>query len=144
MDLQKRIGDKYQETTEIVLQIRRLKKQLTEWENKITKIGEQPEFSEKSTNIQSKLLDIENEIVPFRSAGPQPLGIPVGLYAKLKELSGVVGSADSIPTMSSYQLFDDLSNRLETQFELYKAIIEDQMPTFTEKLKRANIPYIAY
>tara|TARA_Y100000590_G_scaffold233156_1_gene262656 strand:+ start:48865 stop:52005 length:3141 start_codon:yes stop_codon:yes gene_type:complete len=144
VDLQKRIGDKYQETTEIVLQIRRLKKQLTEWENKITKIGEQPEFSEKSTNIQSNLLDIENEIVPFRSAGPQPLGIPVGLYAKLKELSGVVGSADSIPTMSSYQLFDDLSNRLETQFELYKAIIEDQMPTFTEKLKRANIPYIAY
>ena len=141
--LQLRIRDKYEETRDRVMQMRAIKAQLDEWKKRVPADGPAEEIAEAALRIHEKLSDAENEIVPFRSAGPQPRGIPVGLYAKLKELMGIVAGADWPPTASSYELLDDLSARLQTQFDTVQDVIDNDIPAFTTLLEESGVPAIS-
>ena len=140
--LQLRIRDKYDETRDRVMQMRAIKAQLDEWQKRAGD-GAAEEIGEAASRIRERLSDSENAIVPFRTAGPQPRGIPVGLYAKLKELMGIIAGADWPPTASSYELLDDLSARLEVQFDVVQAIIDNDIPAFTTLLEKSGIPIIS-
>ena len=141
--LQLRIRDKYLETRDCVLRIRAIKNQLDEWEARAAGSDAASEIAKAASTIRETLSDVENEIVPFRSAGPQPRGIPVGLYAKLKELMGIVASADWPPTASSYELLDDLDDRLQAQFDGVERVIDADIPAFTTLLADRNIPAVS-
>ena len=140
--LQLRIRDKYEETRDRVMQMRAIKDQLEEWQKRAPD-GAAEEIAETASRIRDRLSDAENEIVPFRSAGPQPRGIPVGLYAKLKELMGIVAGADWPPTAASYELLDDLSVRLQAQFDTLQDIIDSDIPAFTTLLEKSGVPAIS-
>ena len=140
--LQLRIRDKYDETRDRVMQMRAIKAQLDEWQKRAGD-GAAEEIGEAASRIRERLSDSENAIVPFRTAGPQPRGIPVGLYAKLKEFMGIVAGADWPPTASSYELLDDLSARLEVQFDVVQAIIDNDIPAFTTLLEESGVPAIS-
>ena len=124
------------------MQMRAIKAQLDEWRKRAGD-GAAEEIGEAASRIRERLSDSENAIVPFRTAGPQPRGIPVGLYAKLKELMGIVAGADWPPTASSYELLDDLSARLEIQFDVAQAIIDNDIPAFTTLLEESGVPAIS-
>ncbi len=141
--LQLRIRDKYEEARDRVLQVRSVKTQLDEWEARAAGSDAAQQIGEAAAKIRDRLSDIENEIAPFRSAGPQPRGIPVGLYAKLKELMGIVASADWPPTASSYELLDDLTARLQAQFDDAQDILDTAIPEFTALLEKKGVPAIS-
>ena len=88
-----------------------------------------------------KLSEIENEIVPFKSYDKiPPVGIPVGLYGKYKELKGGVSGGDYRPTKQAYELFKDLNLRLEEKFsEIDEIIRNDQFGVF-KLVKELDIP----
>ena len=140
--LQLRIRDKYEETRDRVMQMRAIKGQLDEWQKRAGDDAAK-EIGEAASRIRDRLSDAENEIVPFRPAGPQPRGIPVGLYAKLKELMGIVAGADWPPTAASYELLDDLSARLQTQFDTLQDVIDNDIPAFTTLLGKSGVPAIS-
>ena len=83
-----------------------------------------------------------NQLVPFKSAGKQPRGIPVGLYFKLKELMGVVASGDYGPTAPSYDLLEDLSTRLEEEFNALDKIYNKQVKEVVDLIEQIGIPTI--
>ena len=142
LSLQLRIRDKYEETRDRVMQMRAIKDQLDEWKKRSGEDAAE-EVGQAASRIRDRLSDAENEIVPFRSAGPQPRGIPVGLYAKLKELMGIVAGADWPPTAASYELLDDLSARLQTQFDTLQDVIDHDLPAFTTLLEQSGVPTIS-
>ena len=141
--LQLRIRDKYEETRDSVLTMRSIKTQLDEWEKRVSANDAAEDIGEAASRIREKLSDAENKIVPFRSAGPQPRGIPVGLHAKLKELMGIVAGADWPPTASSYELLDDLSARLQTQFDTLQNVTDNDIPAFTILLEKSGVPAVS-
>ena len=89
----------------------------------------------------SKLSEIENEIVPFKSYDKiPPVGIPVGIYGKYKELKGGVAGGDYRPTKQAYELFEDLNLRLERKFfEIDQIIKNDQFGVF-QLVQELDIP----
>ena len=141
IDLQLKIRDKYEETRDCVLKIRSVTQQVSEWEKRYRDIH--TAISIAANSILGQLSEIENEIVPYKSAGPQPRGIPVGLYAKIKELMGIVACADWPPTKSSYELFDDLSERIEIQFEILQNVIDQELASLIKLLAKENVPLVS-
>mgnify|MGYP001259893175 FL=1 len=143
-DFQIRIRDKCTEVSEKINNIRSVKRQLGEWDEKLDNIKDMniEEVSNLSEYIKEKLDDIEDVILPFRSEGPQPMGIPVGLFAKLKELMGVVASADSGPTSQSYNLYDDLCKRIDVQFDLFDQLMSNQLDEFLSHIDRLGLSKI--
>jgi hypothetical protein len=139
--LQLRIRGRYEETRDRVLAVRAIKDQLDEWQKRAGE-GAPEEIGAAASRIHERLSDAENEIVPFRSAGSQPRGIPVGLFAKLKELMGIVAGADWSPTAASYELLDDLSARLQTQFDTVQDVVDNDIPAFTAILEELEVPTV--
>ena len=105
-------------------------------------LKDENKLAKKIGQIETDLADIENQLVPFKSAGKQPRGIPVGLYFKLKELMGVVASGDYGPTVPSYELLEDLSARLEEKFNTLDKIYNKQVKEVVDLIDQMGIPTI--
>ena len=56
---------------------------------------------------------------------------------------GIVAGADWPPTAASYEVLDDLSARLQTQFDVVQAIIDNDIPAFTTLLEKSGVPTIS-
>ena len=140
--LQDQIRGKYSETYENVQKLRSVRKQLKDWLEKARGLKDENKLAKKIGQIETDLADIENQLVPFKSAGKQPRGIPVGLYFKLKELMGVVASGDYGPTASSYELLEDLSTRLEEKFNTLDKIYNNQVKEVVDLIDQMGIPTI--
>ena len=140
--LQDQIRAKYYETYKNVQKLRSVRKQLNDWLEKARGLKDENKLAGKITRIETDLADIENQLVPFKSAGKQPRGIPVGLYFKLKELMGVVASGDYRPTAPSYELLEDLSTRLEEKFNVLDNIYKKQIKEIVQLIDEMGIPTI--
>jgi len=140
--LQIAIRDLYSETHGQVVKIRNLRDQVQQWAARAEGHAAEARLTEAAGAIAGKLGDVENELVPFRSAGTQPRGIPLGLYAKLKELMGVVASADWAPTKSSRDVFASLNERLDSQADDLQRIVDEDVTGFKELIAEYEIPEI--
>jgi len=141
--LQIAIRDRYSETHGQVVRIRNLRDQIQQWATRAEGHWAEARLTETAGAIEGKLGDVENELVPFRSAGTQPRGIPLGLYAKLKELMGVVASADWAPTKPSYDVFASLNERLDAQADDLQRIVDEDVTGFKELIVEYGIPEIS-
>jgi hypothetical protein len=140
--LQDQIRSKYLETYENVQKLRSVRKQLKDWLEKARGMQQENKLAKKIGEIETNLANIENQLVPFKSAGKQPRGIPVGMYFKLKELMGVVSSGDYKPTAPSYELLEDLNARLEEQFSSLDKIYNKSIKEVENIIAQMKIPVI--
>ena len=56
---------------------------------------------------------------------------------------GIVSCADWPPTKSSYELLDDLSDRLEIQFAILQNVINQEVPALIKLLDEENVPLVS-
>jgi enamine deaminase RidA (YjgF/YER057c/UK114 family) len=133
---------------ETVVKIRQLKDQINERLSKVTgkPVGQGFSLADKKLkpgdqkivtagqSLLAKLTDIEGEIYQYRNQSSQdPLNYPIKLNNKLAALAGVVGSTDARPTDSSYQVYQvykELSSRLEAQLSTLETIIKTDIEAF--------------
>ena len=141
-DFQIRIRDKCTEVSKRINYIRSVKNQIKECESNLDQSQDIEDLCKLSEYIKNKLDDIEDVMLPFRSEGPQPRGIPVGLFAKLKELMGVVASADWGPTSQSYHLYEDLCERIDTEFNLFDQLMDNQVGEFLAIIDKIGLAKI--
>ena len=153
------IRDRLSQANETVVKIRALKDQINDRLGKLeaaagqgkTSVGQRFSAADKKIitageALVSKLTDIEGEIYQYRNQSSQdPLNYPIKLNNKLAALLGVVGSADARPTAQSYDVFKDLSARLDAQVARLEAVVKTDLPAFNKllasrKLEPITIP----
>ena len=97
--------------------------------------GADAKFVEAAHSLLQKLTDIEGEIYQYRNQSSQdPLNYPIKLNNKLAALAGVVGSAEARPTAQSYDVFKDLSGRLDVQIGRLDGVLKADVPAFNKVL----------
>jgi len=68
----------------------------------------------------------------------------VGLHAKLKELMGLVASADWAQTKQSYELFDDFAAQLDRQAHALQGVLAEDLAAFAGLLREMEIPAVVH
>ena len=78
-----------------------------------------------------RLTQIENEIYQTRNqSGQDPLNYPIKLNNKIGALLGAVEGVEGRPTAQSYEVFTELSARLDQQLGWLNDIVDRDIPSF--------------
>jgi hypothetical protein len=84
---------------------------------------------------------VEGEIYQYRNRSSQdPLNYPIRLNNKLAALQGTVESGDYKPTAQSYEVYRELSAKLETQFGRMNTLTKMDLSALNRLLAAAGLP----
>ncbi|ETW98399.1 MAG: glycosyl hydrolase [Candidatus Entotheonella factor] len=142
-DLLIRIRDKVSETHDAINQMDRVSQQTQEW---VDKTGEQPQgaaIAEAAQGLREAIDAIEQELIEKRIQAPHDrLHYPARLNLKLNSLSSVVASADTAPTQQAYEVFDDLSAKIDQQLERWQQLLQGDVANFSQLVRQSDVPAI--
>ena len=145
-DLLLRIRDKLSETHDAINRLRSIRQQVEDWGHRAESVltGQAAEaVGSAATGIKAKLTAIEEELIQSRARVQQDqLNFPSRLNAKLSALTSVVASADGAPTQQSYDVFRDLSRRIDQQLLQLQKVIDADLAAFNELIRQSAIPAI--
>jgi hypothetical protein len=99
--------------------------------------------SSAATELQEQLTAIEEELIQSRARVQQDqLNFPSRLNAKLSALTSVVASADGAPTQQAYDVFRDLTTRIDQQLMQLQKIIGADVAAFNRLIRQSELPAI--
>ena len=135
------VRDKLSETSDAINRLRSTRQQVEEWESKAAGSSEADAITRVASGLKEKLAAIERELILV--PGSNPLNLPdKGLNAKLAALTSVVDSADSAPTRQSYDVFNVLSKRVDTEIQRLQEVVDTELKAFLNLIESLDIPAI--
>jgi hypothetical protein len=142
-----RIRDKLSDTHDAINRLRSIRQQVQEWVRRAEALsagGSAAEaVSQAANGLKEELAAIEDELIQSRARLAQDqLNFPTRLNAKLAALTSVVASADGAPTRQSYDVFHDLSNRIDQQLIRLQAVVERGVAAFNDLIRQSALPAI--
>ncbi len=141
--LRLKIHAKLTETNNAVVQIRDIRKQIDEVSARLKDMPEGKDAVEMAKAIKERLTAIEEALYQTKNQSSQdPLNYPIRLNDKLAGLAEAIDSADAAPTTQSYQVFEDLSSRIDTQLESLKKIKSTDISEFNKMVRELSPPAI--
>jgi photosystem II stability/assembly factor-like uncharacterized protein len=142
-DLLLKIRDKFNETTEAILQIRDTRKQIDDITNRLRDQPSGKAIADAAQSLKSKLTSVEEELYQAKNQSSQdPLNYPIRLNNKLAALTGVAGSAESAPTDQTYAVFDELVRKIDAQLKKLEETMRIDLPAFNKMVRDQDIPAV--
>ncbi len=138
-----KIRDKVSEAHRAVLTIRDIRKQTEELVARLEKHPSKDTIGSVSKKLNEELKKVEEEIIQVKiKSGQDALNYPIKLNDKIATLSGVVSSADTRPTKQSYDVYNELSDKLDTQLAKFKGLVDKDLVSFNQLVKSLEIPAV--
>ncbi|MEP7338701.1 MAG: glycosyl hydrolase [Acidobacteriota bacterium] len=142
-DLLTKIRDKFSETSEAILSIRDVRKQANDYAARVKGEPTGKPIVDAAKELSAKLTAIEEELYQTKNQSSQdPLNYPIRLNNKLAALGGSVAGADAAPTDQAYQVYDDLTGRINAQLEKLKQVMASDVPAFNKLVRDQNVPAV--
>jgi photosystem II stability/assembly factor-like uncharacterized protein len=143
-----RIRDKLSDTHDAINRLRSVRRQVEDWVQRAEALSDGGSAAESVRSAAKGLLEkldaIEEELIQRRARVQQDqLNFPTRLNAKLAGLSSVVASADGAPTRQAYDVFHDLSMRIDHQLIQLQEVLEKDLGALNEVIRTSDIPPIA-
>jgi phenylalanyl-tRNA synthetase alpha subunit len=138
-----KIRDKVSEAHRAVNTIRDIRKQTEDLLSRLEKHPSKDTVSAVSRKLNEELKKVEEEIIQVKiKSGQDALNYPIKLNDKIATLSGVVASADARPTKQAYDVFAELSGKLDVQLSKFKLLVEKDLAAFNMLVKTLEIPAV--
>jgi hypothetical protein len=142
-DLRMKIHQQLTRAHQAVNQMRDVRKQIKDLSRRLGDDARNKPVVDAGKELDKKMTAVEEEIIQTKSKAPQdPLNYPIKLNDKLAALGSTVESADAVPTRQAYEVFDSLSQRLNTQLGKWNAIVSGDLAQFNAMVKNQNVPAI--
>jgi hypothetical protein len=133
-DLAMKIRDRTSEANQAVIDIRDIKAQIEDRE------GKDASIKQPGDALQEKFTSVEGEIYQYRNqSGQDPLNYPIRLNNKIAALLGAVEGVDGRPTAQSYEVFEELSARLDAQVTRLNVLIQNDLAEFNRLLQSKGL-----
>lgn len=140
-DFLSKANDKLTETHSAILEIRDIKKQLEDLSTRLK--PEQKDLKDKAAEIGKKLTAVEEELIQTKIRSSQDaLNFPIRLNNKLAALKSTADGADYAPTSQSYDVYNDLSTRIDAQLAAFAKIKSDDIAAFNKAYTEKGLPVI--
>jgi hypothetical protein len=135
------IGDAFSRTSDMIVSIRKLKRQIA---SRIEGITDTVTVAHAAARLTDALTAVEGELYQYRNrATKDPLNFPPKLNNKIAVLLSAVDTGDARPTDQAYAVFKELSARLAAQRQALDAVLARDVPAFNAILARVRRPPIA-
>ncbi|MGH9424883.1 MAG: glycosyl hydrolase, partial [Terriglobia bacterium] len=142
-DLLMKVREKLSATHEAINNIRDIKKQTEDVAKRAENHPSKATIADASKKLNQKLSAVEEELIQVKIKSNQDaLNYPIKLNNKLAALAGTVGSADTRPTKQEYDVFADLSLKVDFQLAKLKDIVASELPAFNKLVKEQDIPAV--
>ncbi|MBV8895554.1 MAG: hypothetical protein JO051_03505 [Acidobacteriaceae bacterium] len=139
--------DKLTQTNQAIIQIRDVRKQIDELTARLRESNDSAKAKtvlDRAHSLSKELTDIEEALYQTKSkASEDPLNFPVKLNNKLAALLTAVEEADTQPTASQQQVYEDLATGINAQINKLKQVMESGVPAFNRFVKEQDVPAIA-
>ncbi|MEK6565331.1 MAG: glycosyl hydrolase [Bacteroidota bacterium] len=143
VDLALKIRDKVTAAHKAVNHIRDIKGQIDNLTRRMRGQTNEKSVNDAAKSLKDKLTAVEEEILQVKIKSNQDaLNYPIKLNNKLAALLGSVSSGDARPTKQSYDVFNDLSVKLDAQLAKLKQVMDADLPAFNKTVKDAEVPAV--
>ncbi len=136
------IRDKVSESSDAVGTVRGVIGQVGQWTVRPAGGAGMEVVVEAAERLRGKLSAVEDELLVGSVSSDTPMRgafYARGLRSRLASLGDTVGMADSAPTRQSYQVFDDLSSRIDRQLDDLQSILEDDVEAFNSIVRELDL-----
>lgn len=141
-DLMTKINSKLSETHNAILEIRDVKKQLEDLTGRM-KTPDQKDLVDKAKDISRQLTAVEEELNQTKiKSGQDALNYPIKLNNKLAALGASVDGSDDAPTAQAYDVYNDLSGKIDVQLARLAEIKSKDVAEFNRQFAAKSLPVI--
>ena len=131
---------KQSETNEAISKIRRITKEVNDNAGGIKDSAIARKYRNASQPLLDSLKKVEEELTQPKAVTDYDLfNFPNKLNDKITGLKEAVGSADAAPTKQEYELFDDLSKRIDFQIARMKMILETKLAELNKFIEEQKL-----
>lgn len=140
-DFLSKTGAKLSATHAAILEIRDLRKQLEDLSGRLK--TDQKDLKDKATEIVKKLTAIEEELMQTKiRSGQDALNYPIKLNNKLAALASLVDGSDDAPTSQAYDVYTDLTAKIDAQLAILASIRSQDIVAFNKAYSEKGLPVI--
>lgn len=145
IDLALRIRDQVNVLTEMGNSIEWLRKQIDDLEDLMRDRPGTEEVETAAATFDEQLIELERQFYILRTTGASEnlLRFPAGLFSHFKMLGRYVMTGDARPTPSKYEVFEELSARLERHREVYGTLVTADLEAFNAIARRHGLAGIS-
>lgn len=143
-DLLYQIEDKLAETDRIIIQIRDARRCTDAWMRMTERNPAWGKATRAARRVIEELIEVESEFIHADCRPWYEDELPTTrLHERLAILPSVVASADAAPTRQSYDVFKDLSARVDRQIKVAKRVLETRLDQLAALARELDIPPVA-
>jgi photosystem II stability/assembly factor-like uncharacterized protein len=146
LELSLQIRDKLSQTNKAVIEIRDVRKQIEELTARLKSSEESKSrvVLERAKSLLDDLATVEQALYQTKNrASEDPLNFPVRLNNKLAALLSAIQSADTQPTASQQQVYEELATGVNVQIKKLKQVMDSGIPALNKLVREQDIPAIA-
>jgi photosystem II stability/assembly factor-like uncharacterized protein len=138
-----RIRDKFSETSEAIINIRDVKRQVDEYTKRVGGQSDMKPIVDAGKALNDKLTAIEQELYQTKNQSNQdPLNYPIRLNNKLAALAGSIAGSDTQPTDQQVAVYEDLTTKVNAQLEKLKQVMTTDVPAFNKLVQEKQVPAV--
>ncbi len=147
LELALQIRDKVSQTNQAVIQIRDVRKQIDELTARLHDIGDTAktkDIIDRAKSLGDDLATIENALYQTKNrASEDPLNFPVRLNNKLAALLSAIQEADTQPTASQQEVYEEIATGVNAQINRLKQVLDSGVPSLNKMVRDQDIPAVA-
>jgi photosystem II stability/assembly factor-like uncharacterized protein len=133
------IRDKVSEANRAVIQIRDIKRQVSD---RLTK-SQDTKLKSTGDTLTTHLSDVEDDVYQVKNqSGQDPLNFPIKVNNRLASLLGVVANNDGRPIANALPIFNDLKAELKVETDRLQKVLMVDLPAFNAEAKRLGLETI--
>lgn len=131
----KKVRDRLDEAHRCIIQIRDIRKQLTDFTSSLNKNAEFERLTKLKTKIDSSLTSIENELYQTKSRSNQdPINYPIKLTNKLAHLSDLTAHGSYPPTDQAEACRQELDKLIADQLNAFNLLKAQEIKQFNQTI----------
>jgi hypothetical protein len=139
-----KVRDKLSETHDAIKRVRRVRGQIDPWVDRFKDQKDGDKIVESGGQMKERIEEIEGNLTQVKAKSLQDiLNFPTMLNAKIGALLGSIGAADGAPTKQQYEVFDELSGRIDEQLEKLDEILEKDGKQLNKLIDKQGIDPIS-
>ena len=134
-------NEKLSATHAAILEIRDVRKQIEDLAARLK--PDQKDLKDKAADIGKKLTAVEEELIQTKIRSNQDaLNYPIRLNNKLAALASTVDGGDFPPTAQAYDVYNDLTAKIDAQFAALARIKSDDIDAFNRSYREKGLPVV--